>query len=147
LKLDDRQDGLVVGGGKIHTLEDRGALRHNGSADKDVGVSSPSHRGGLSIAEVDSSEPGRSISLVSTRLDRSGEGLGPGLSIRQGVASSILLRHVGIPDVVEVGGGGPVCHIDVVSSILQVLVVKGLVDITDKLIENNISIFLRRAFP
>lgn len=78
-------------------------------------------------------------------LDRGGESLGPGLSIGERVAASVVLGHVGVPDVVEVSGSGSECHINVVSSVLQVLVVKWLVDITNELIERNISIFLPYA--
>lgn len=118
LKLDDWHDSLVVSGREIHALEDRDAIRHHCSADKCVGVGSPAHTGSLGITEVDSGQPARGISLVCSGLDRRGECLGPGLSIGKRVTASVFLGHVGVPDVVEVGGGGFEGYIDVVTSII-----------------------------
>lgn len=57
----------------------------------------------------------------------------PFFCVHEGIATYELLGHVGVPDMVEIGGYIVELHDDTVAASVQALVVQGLVDVAYKL--------------
>lgn len=131
--LEDGLGGSVVRTREIIILHITDALLENGAADIAIGISSPGHGGGDGIVDVHARDPTSLLGSVGTAVQSGNQRVGIRLSCRDGRPSGIFLRHVGVPDVVQVGRRATESDVDIVSTYIKVLIVQRLMNIADEL--------------
>jgi hypothetical protein len=116
-------------------LESRCTVGHDNGADEGIGIGSPSRGSGDNVADIIAVNPARSLGLVGSGRDVGDEGVCPSLGVAESTSSDELLRHIRIPVGMEVVRVAIKRDLDVITTDLIGLIVKGLSDITDKVDE------------
>ena len=103
-QLDGRRVATVIRPAQISGFQRRHSTGHDLCAHIGICIRRPTHSAGDRVRKAYATKPSVLLAGVGARIDGVGNGIGPGLSIGHGIATNIFLRHVGVPDMVEVSG-------------------------------------------
>jgi hypothetical protein len=93
----------------------------------------PSHGRRDRIFDINTRQPAACGRCIRPGLDSSSQLRGIGFSHCDRGAASTLLRHLRIPDMVQIGSGAVEGYSDVVAAEIDGLIVEGLVEVADEL--------------